>query len=68
MNKQNFKIWDTENPRKLQQHQLNLQIYTVWCRVMAERVIGSYLFKNNESQSERINGVLYKTMLELFYT
>jgi hypothetical protein len=31
---------------------------------MAERVIGPYFFENEKGQPERINGALYRTMLE----
>ena len=33
---------------------------------MTERVIGNYFFENEEGQPERINGALYRTMLENF--
>ena len=33
---------------------------------MAERVIGPYFFENEKGQPERINGVLYRTMVENF--
>jgi hypothetical protein len=48
INKQNCRFWGTENPRELHQHQLHPQKCTVWCSVMAEKVIGPYFFENEE--------------------
>src|SRR5258705_13919341 len=60
VNKQNCRFYGTQNPRALHQRQLHPSRCTVWCGVMADKVIGPYLFKNEEGQPETINGALYR--------
>ena len=64
VNKQNFRFWGTENPKQSHQRRLHPQKCTVWCGVTADRILGPYFFENEEGQSERINGILYRNMLE----
>lgn len=66
INKQNNRFWGKSNPREIHHHQLHPQKCTVWCGVMADRVIGPYFFENEEGQAEKINGARYRTMLEMF--
>lgn len=66
INKQNNRFWGKSNPRELHHHQLHPQKCTVWCGVMADRVIGPYFFENEEGHAEKITGARYRTMIEMF--
>ncbi|GFS61659.1 uncharacterized protein TNIN_273331 [Trichonephila inaurata madagascariensis] len=63
-NKQNCRFWSSKNPRATHQPQLNPSKCTVWIGVMANRVIGSYFFENEDGTPETISGTSYKTMIE----
>ena len=66
VNKQNCRIWGTENPRALHQRQLHPLRCTVWCGIMADKVIGPYFFENERNEPETVSGAVYRTMLENF--
>ncbi|XP_023311192.1 uncharacterized protein LOC111692289 [Anoplophora glabripennis] len=66
VNRQNCRIWATENPRVVQQRQLHPLKCTVWCGISSERIIGPYFFENEHGVAVSITGVRYRTMLENF--
>lgn len=66
VNKQNSRIWATENPRTVHQQQLHPLKCTVWCGVSSERIIGPYFFENAHGASATVNGAEYRTMLDNF--
>lgn len=66
INRQNYRFWGIENPRQLHQHQAHSKKCTVWCGVMAERIIGPYFFENDAGQPEIIDGAQYRAMVEGF--
>ncbi|XP_065674000.1 uncharacterized protein LOC136090951 [Hydra vulgaris] len=66
VNKQNCRFWGSENPRATHQHQLHPSKCTVWCGVMATRVISPYFFENEDGTPESISGASYRTMIENF--
>jgi len=66
VNKQNCRIWGTENPRALHQRQLHPVRCTVWCGIMADKVIGPYFFENEIHEPQTVSGAAYRTMLEDF--
>lgn len=66
VNKQNCRIWATENPRAVHQRQLHPLKCTVWCGISSERIIGPYFFENTRGDGVTVNGALYRTMLENF--
>lgn len=66
VNKQNCRIWSTENPREIHQRQLHPRKCTVWCGISSERIYGPYFFENEVGAAITINAVQYRTMLENF--
>lgn len=66
VNKQNCRFWGTHNPRALLQRELHPARCTVWCGVMADKIIGPYFFEDVDGQPETVNGALYRTMIENF--
>lgn len=58
VNKQNYRIWGTENPRVFETASTTRQRLTVWCAVSAAGLIGPFLFTGN------VNSEAYCRMLE----
>ena len=55
VNKQNCRIWGSENPKK----PLYLQRVTVWCSFWAGGIIGPYFFENEARAAVSVNGLRY---------
>ena len=66
VNKQNCRIWGTENPQVIQQHQLHPVKCTVWCGVTANEIIGPYFFEDEEGNQVAVTGARYRTMIQDF--
>lgn len=65
-NVRNCRIWGTENPRAIVQHQMHPVRCTVWCGVTSKRIIGPYFFENGEGDAVNVDGPQYRTMIENF--
>lgn len=63
VNKQNCRIWGTENPRALQELPMHPQRCTVWCGFWAGGVIGPFFFENAAGTAVTVNGARYRDML-----
>ena len=48
-NKQNCRIWDSENPQLIEQRPLHPEKAIVWCALLYEGVIGLYFFENDDA-------------------
>ena len=66
VNKQNFRIWGTENPRVIQQRPLHPLRVTVWCGISADKIYGPYFFQDEDGNALTVNGERYRAMLENF--
>ena len=67
VNKQNCRIWGSENPRMIEQYPLNPQNCNVWCAFWAEGIIGPYFFENTAGNAVSVNGERYRRMLSDFF-
>ena len=47
VNKQNCRIWDSENTQVIEERPLHPEKVTVWCALWSECVIGPYFFENH---------------------
>ncbi|KAF2366556.1 Protein of unknown function DUF4817 [Trinorchestia longiramus] len=54
VNKQNCRIWASENPREIHEHPLKV---TVWCGITSSRIIGPYFFEDVDTVT--VNGNRY---------
>ncbi|CAK9811660.1 Transposable element Tc3 transposase [Anthophora quadrimaculata] len=61
VNKQNCRIWGTENLRTIQQQVMYPQKVTVWCGFCAGGVIGPYFFEAT------VNGQRYRHVITTFF-
>lgn len=66
VNKQNCRIWSSENPRQIQEREMHPQRVTVWCAFWAEGVIGPFFFEDERGQAVTVNGERYRNMITDF--
>lgn len=68
VNKQNCRIWATENPRVTHEVSLHPKRVTVWCALWAGGVMGPFFFEDAEDESAlTVNGERYRDMLVSFF-
>ena len=65
VNKQNCRIWGTQNPTIIVEQQMHPLIVrcTVWCGITSEKIIGPYFFENDEKFAVNVNGIQYQAMI-----
>ena len=66
VNKQDIRVWNTENPRIAYAIELHPRKVTVWCGVTSERIIGPYFFEDPDENAVTVTGERYREMLENF--
>ena len=66
VNRQNCRIWDSENLKMIIEKPLYLQSIIVWCGFWAGRIIGPYFFENEIRAAVSVNGLRYRTMFNEF--
>lgn len=64
VNKQNCRIWSSEQPEEILETPLHPQKVTVWCGLYAGGIIGPYFFKNEAGANVTVNGERYRDMLD----
>lgn len=65
-NKQNCRVWGTENPKNIQEKQMHPDRCTIWCGFWAGGVIGLYFIKDEKSCALTVNGERYRDMITSF--
>ena len=64
VNKQNYRIWDTENSHEYIGKPT--QPVTVWCGFWFRGIIGQFFFENQQGEAVKVNGDRYREMLNEF--
>ncbi|KAF2360319.1 Protein of unknown function DUF4817 [Trinorchestia longiramus] len=67
VNKQNCRIWVSENPREIHEHPVHPLKVTVWCGITSSRTIGPYFFEDVDGNTVTVNGNRYRQMLQEYF-
>jgi len=63
VNRQNCRVWGSENPHLFVEKQMHPQRVTVWCGFWAGGIIGPYFFENEAGQAVTVTGARYRDMI-----
>ena len=66
VNKQNCRIWGTENRCAYIEKTTQPKRHTVWCGFWSRDIIGLFFFENKQGEAVTVNGNSYRTMLNEF--
>ncbi len=66
VNKQNCRIWGTENPHVILEKPKHPQRVTVWCGFWSGGIIGPFFFENEQGAAVTVNGERYRAMINNF--
>ena len=66
INKQNCRIWGTENTHAFIEKPIHPKRVTVWCGFRFRGIIGPFFFENEQEVTVTVNGDRYRTMLNEF--
>lgn len=67
VNKQNCRIWASENPREIHERPLHPVKVTAWCGIASSRIIGPYFFEDVDGNTVTLNGNRYRQMLQEYF-
>ena len=66
VNKQNCRIWDTENPYTCIEKPMHPKRVTGWYGFWSRGIIGPFFFENEQREAITVNGDRYRAMLNEF--
>ena len=66
VNKQNCRIWGTENPHAYIEKPMHPKRITVWCGFWSRGIIWPFFFENEQGEGVTVNGDRYRAMLNEF--
>ena len=66
VNKQNCRIWGTENPHAYIENPTYTKCVTVWCGFQSNGIIEPFFFENEQGEAVIVNNDRYRAMLNEF--
>ena len=66
VNKQNCRIWGTENRHAYIEKPIHPKRFTVWREFCSRVIIGPFFFENEQEVAVTVNGDRYRTILNEF--
>ena len=66
VNKQNGRIWGTENSHEYIEKPTHSKRVTVWCGFWSRGIVRPFFFKNEQGEAVTVNGDRYRAMLNEF--
>ena len=67
VNRHNTRIWETENPKVIEEEERDLPKLVVWCAISAKGIIGLYFFRDDARRTTTVTGENYLKMLQKFF-
>ena len=69
VNKQNCRIWSTENPHAHIENSTHPRLVPVWCEFWSRVIIRPFFFENEQREAITVNGDPYRAILnEVLFT
>ena len=67
VNKQNCRIWGTENPYAYIENPMHPKRVTVCCEFWSRGIIGPFFFENEQGKTATVSGDRYRAMFNEFF-